>query len=376
MLPPGPPKASARIWPSESTRKLSGCRSDPIVILPPWPSPLWTLVVTWLSKRLNVDPVLVTEMLPPSARSDVVVMALPPCMESVLPKTRLMLPASASALPVLLAEIVDPPCSETSPAVMLMSPPTPVPLVLDSRLAPPSSESEPASMAIVPARPAPEADAEICPWLLRLTLDPDTAIWPAFPVPVAVLKRPVPAPETEVLPAVTAMLPPPPAPLVLLSSLAAPARERLPALTSISPAAPVPAVVEKSPAPPARESAPPVASTVTVPPGPAPVVLLLSCAPPSSATVPPLSWMLPAAPAPVVATDIAPPWVIVTIGLETTMEPAAPAPSAVENSPAPPLTDRELDALTAIVPPWPDPVVLLSIRPVSARFTVFAATAI
>src|SRR4029450_9948656 len=86
--------------------------------------------------------------------------------------------------------------------------------------------------------------------------------------------------------------------------------------------------------------------------------------------------MLPAAPELVVATDIAPPWVIATIGLEATMEPAAPVPSAVEKIPAAPLMARELEALTVIVPPCPAPVVLLSIRPVSARFTVFAASAV
>src|SRR4029453_757472 len=145
-------------------------------MFPPWPTPLWTLVVIWLSKRLSVDPVLVIEILPPSARSDVVVIALPPCMDSVFPKTRLILPASAWALPVLFAEIVDPPCSVTSPAGMLLSPPAPGPPVLERRLAPLSRESEAVSMAIVPARPAPDADAETWPWLVKLTLDPDTVI--------------------------------------------------------------------------------------------------------------------------------------------------------------------------------------------------------
>src|SRR4029453_10574072 len=243
-------------------------------MFPPWPTPLWTLVVIWLSKRLSVDPVLVIEILPPSARSDVVVIALPPCMDSVFPKTRLILPASASALPVLFAEILDPPCSVTSPAVMLISPPAPVPLVLERRLAAPSRESEAVSMAMVPARPAPDADAETWPWLLRFRLDPVTAICPASPVLEAVLNSPVPGPETDVLPAVTAMLPPRPAALVLLSSRAPVPRVRVPAFTWISPAGPVPEVVEKSPAPPATDRAPPVASTLTVPPRPAPVVLL------------------------------------------------------------------------------------------------------
>ena len=65
---------------------------------------------------------------------------------------------------------------------------------------------------------------------------------------VAVLKSPVPGPETEVLPAVTATLPPRPAAPVLLSSRAPVPRVRVPAFTWMSPAAPVPEVVEKSPA--------------------------------------------------------------------------------------------------------------------------------
>src|SRR5262245_59855138 len=279
-------------------------------MFPPWPTPLWTLVVTWLSKRVSVEPVLVIEILPPSARSDVVVIALPPCMDSVFPKTRLMLPASAWALPVLFAEIVDPPCSVTSPAAMLISPPAPVPLVLERRLAPPARESEPASMAIVPARPAPDADAEICPWLARLTLPPDTAIWPASPVLVAVLKSPAPPLRDREVDALTAIVPPCPAPEVLLSIRPVSARFTVRAATEICPAAPTPSVMLKIPL---RRSwlkgltgAPgdcPEANTsfaviLMLPPAPVAENALLAtiCPPPVRLRVPTSATMLPALP--------------------------------------------------------------------------------
>ena len=76
-------------------------------MLPPVPTPLATLVITLLLVISKTDPVAVIDILPPSARSALVVMLLF-TMLNVSPNTTLTLPAVAVTVPVLLAEIVPP----------------------------------------------------------------------------------------------------------------------------------------------------------------------------------------------------------------------------------------------------------------------------
>src|SRR4029453_4598702 len=102
----------------------TGWSPEPTVMLPPVPTPLWTLVVIWLSRRYTWDPLVVTVMLPPSASADWVVM-LAFCMVKLL-VTMFTLPASALAVPALFAEMVAPLRRLTGGAVILISPPRPV----------------------------------------------------------------------------------------------------------------------------------------------------------------------------------------------------------------------------------------------------------
>jgi hypothetical protein len=68
IFPPGPPKAWAKIWLSSKTISF-----ESIAMLPPLPCPVPTLVVIWLSVRCTNDPVVVIEILPPSAEVAAVV---------------------------------------------------------------------------------------------------------------------------------------------------------------------------------------------------------------------------------------------------------------------------------------------------------------
>ena len=131
---------------------------------------------------------------------------------------------------------------------------------------------------MLPALPLPSVATEIVPPLLIAKVGVDTATSPAFPVFDAVLNNPLarlPLPEMEIeLVAVTAKFPPPPAP----------------------------------------------------------VVLLTTCAPPVCVRLLTFSEILPALPPPEVATDIVPPSAMPNVGTDTVISPAFPALDAVLKS--------------------------------------------
>jgi hypothetical protein len=222
---------------------------------------------------------------------------------------------------------------------------------------------------MLPAFPVPDVATDIVPPSAIVNVGTGasagavTVIWPALPVPDAVLNNPLPAPEIETnSPAVTATVPPAPSLVVLLRTCAPlvcvrvlTLSEMLPALpapsvateivppfmakvgveTVISPAFPVLEAVLKSPLPEPENEADSVAANARFPPRPAPVVLLTTCAPPDCVRLLTFSEMLPAFPAPEVATEIVPLSPIVNVGVETSICPALPVAEAVLNNPVP-----------------------------------------
>jgi hypothetical protein len=107
------------------------------------------------------------------------------------------------------------------------------------------------------------------------------------------------------------------------------------------------------PAPEMETNSPAV--TASVPPAPAPLVLLSTRAPPACVKLLTLSAMLPALPAPSVATEILAASAIVKVGVETLISPALPVLEAVLNSPLAwlPLPEIEIDcpAFAVTLPP-------------------------
>src|SRR5262245_3150594 len=225
------------------TRNWSGLPFVPILMSPPPPRPLSTLVVSWLSTSNISDEALgeVIVTFPPGAALERVVMELFRIV-SESPNTMLTLPASASGVPVLVAEIVPPllrliwfaptvmsppapvpDASENSPApsrvrepfavLIVMVPPWPDPDVPLSIRAPLATLVVAASITMLPAAPAPVVATEIRPPLSRARRVVETLMEPAAPAPESwldvVLKRPDSVPvRVRELAAATARLPP------------------------------------------------------------------------------------------------------------------------------------------------------------------------
>jgi hypothetical protein len=264
---------------------------------------------------------------------------------------------------------------------------------------------------MLPAFPVPDVATDIVPPSAIVNVGTGasagavTVIWPALPVPDAVLNNPLPAPEIETnSPAVTATVPPAPSLVVLLRTCAPlvcvrvlTLSEMLPALpapsvateivppfmakvgveTVISPAFPVLEAVLNSPLPTPEKEADSVAVTVTLPPWPEPLVLLTTCAPPVCVKLLTFSETLPAFPAPDVATEIVPPSPIVNVGVETVTSPAFPVLDVVLNSPLPaPDIETNSLAVAPTVPPAPLPVVLLKTCAPLVRLRLFTLSEI
>src|SRR6267378_1655683 len=134
MLPPGPPNASARISLPFRMRNPSGCAAVPRVILPPPPNPLCTLVVILPWERNTCEPVVVIEMLPPSALVAAVVMALS-WTRRLLPRTSEIFPALPAC--ALVAETVPWLVKAISAVLIVMLPPAPPAVAFEDTAAPP-----------------------------------------------------------------------------------------------------------------------------------------------------------------------------------------------------------------------------------------------
>src|SRR3990172_5534531 len=187
ILPPGPPNASALIRLASSTMS---CES--IVMLPPPPIPLCTLVVIWLLLRWTSDPLVVTEILPPSASRDSVVMVLFR-MTNLLPALMVTFPASAVSAPVLLAETIARSVRVTSLPLMVIFPPGPNPSAVEKTPAPPPmlTESAPVSLMFPPAPGVADSSLLLATWalLLSVTVLASTKRVPALPPPLVLARR-------------------------------------------------------------------------------------------------------------------------------------------------------------------------------------------
>jgi hypothetical protein len=144
-------------------------------------------------------------MLPAAPAPVVATEIVPPLLSAKVGVDTVICPALPVLSAVLKRPLAEPPGDvpeiETEFAVTPRLPPWPALLVLLETWAPPLRLSVPTFSVASPARPPPEVATEIVPPSPIVKVGAKTIIWPALPVPSAVLNKPLAGlelPEIEI----------------------------------------------------------------------------------------------------------------------------------------------------------------------------------